>query len=62
MKAYAFSAATDADGNGLIDNSGVGHGWVEGGALSPPHEEIYLQGLWIEASRSHRRDGRRDAG
>ena len=25
---------------------------MEGGALSPPHEEIYLQGLWIEASRS----------
>ena len=52
VKAYAFSTATDADGNGLIDNTGVGHGWVEGGALSPPHEEIYLQGLWIEASRS----------
>lgn len=51
QRAYQFSAATDADGNGLIDNTGVGHGWVEGGALYPPHEEIYLQGLWIEASR-----------
>jgi glycogen debranching enzyme len=51
LKAYRFSAATDADGNGLIDNTGVGHGWVEGGALSPPHEEIYQQGLWIQASR-----------
>ena len=51
VKAYRFSAATDADGNGLIDNTGVGHGWVEGGALYPPHEEIYMQGLWIEASR-----------
>src|SRR5262245_30967208 len=51
VKAYRFSAGTDADGNGLIDNTGVGHGWVEGGALSPPHEEIYQQGLWIEASR-----------
>jgi glycogen debranching enzyme len=50
LKAYRFSAATDADGNGLIDNTGVGHGWVEGGALSPPHEEIYQQGLWIQAS------------
>jgi glycogen debranching enzyme len=50
-KAYAFSAATDTDGNGLIENTGVGHGWVEGGALSPPHEELYLQGVWIEASR-----------
>ena len=52
LKAYRFSAATDTDRNGLIENTGVGHGWVEGGALSPPHEEIYLQGLWIEASRS----------
>jgi glycogen debranching enzyme len=50
-KAYTFSAGTDADGNGLIDNTGAGHGWVEGGALYPPHEEMYLQGLWIEASR-----------
>ncbi len=51
-KAYRFSAATDTDGNGLIENTQFGHGWVEGGALYPPHEEIYLQGLWIEASRS----------
>ncbi len=52
VKAYRFSAATDGDGNGLIDNTKFGHGWVEGGALYPPHEEVYLQGLWIEASRS----------
>jgi glycogen debranching enzyme len=51
-RAYAFSARTDTDGNGLVENTGVGHGWVEGGALYPAHEEIYLQGLWIEASRS----------
>ena len=55
VKAYRFSAATDTDGNQLIENSiktKFGHGWVEGGALYPPHEEIYMQGLWIEASRS----------
>ena len=54
VKAYRFSAATDTDGNHLIENSTktkFGHGWVEGGALYPPHEEIYMQGLWIEASR-----------
>jgi glycogen debranching enzyme len=51
-KAYSFSATTDRDHNALIDNTGVGHGWVEGGALYPPHEELYLQALWIEASRS----------
>ena len=52
VKAYRFSAATDTDRNALIENTGAGHGWVEGGALYPPHEEIYLQGLWMEASRS----------
>jgi glycogen debranching enzyme len=51
MRAYRFSSATDTDGNGLIENTGFGHGWVEGGALYPPHEEIYMQGLWIEALR-----------
>ncbi|MBA2647673.1 MAG: amylo-alpha-1,6-glucosidase [Pyrinomonadaceae bacterium] len=51
-KAYRFAAATDTDGNGLIENTKFGHGWVEGGALHPLHEEIYMQGVWIEASRS----------
>jgi glycogen debranching enzyme len=51
-RAYAWSAATDPDGNGLLNNTKVGHGWVEGGALYPPHEEIYMQGLWVEASRA----------
>lgn len=49
LKAYRFTARTDTDGNGLIENTGVGHGWVEGGALYPPHEEIYMQGVWMEA-------------
>jgi glycogen debranching enzyme len=49
VKAYRFTARTDTDGNGLIENTGVGHGWVEGGALYPPHEEIYMQGAWMEA-------------
>jgi glycogen debranching enzyme len=51
LKAYKYEEATDTDGNGLIENTKFGHGWVEGGALYPPHEEIYLQGVWIEASR-----------
>jgi glycogen debranching enzyme len=51
QKAYRFEEATDTDGNGLIENTKFGHGWVEGGDLYPPHEEIYLQGVWIEASR-----------
>src|SRR5438067_151597 len=52
QKAYRFTAATDTDGNSLVENTKLGHGWVEGGALYPPHEEIYMQGLWVEASRS----------
>jgi glycogen debranching enzyme len=51
VKAYRFSAATDTDRNDLIENTNVGHGWVEGGALYPPHEEMYMQGLWVAASR-----------
>lgn len=51
-KAYRFTEATDTDNNGLIENTKIGHGWVEGGALYPPHEEVYMQGVWIEASRN----------
>jgi glycogen debranching enzyme len=51
VKAYRFTEATDTDNNGLVENTKFGHGWVEGGALYPPHEEIYMQGLWVEASR-----------
>jgi len=49
LRAYRFTSRTDTDNNGLIENTRFGHGWVEGGALNPPHEEIYMQGLWIEA-------------
>lgn len=51
VKAWRFTAATDTDANGLVENTKFGHGWVEGGALYPPHEEIYMQGVWIEACR-----------
>ncbi len=51
VRAWRFTAATDTDGNGLVENTGFGHGWVEGGALYPPHEEIYQQGVWMEACR-----------
>ncbi|HWW76883.1 MAG TPA: GH116 family glycosyl hydrolase, partial [Pyrinomonadaceae bacterium] len=51
LKAYRFTKATDTDGNGLVENTNFGHGWVEGGSLYPPHEEIYMQGLWVAALR-----------
>ena len=50
--AWRFTRATDTDGNGLVENTTYGHGWVEGGDLYPAHEEIYQQGVWIEAGRS----------
>jgi len=51
LRAYRFTEATDTDANGLVENTKFGHGWVEGGALYPAHEEIYMQGLWVAASR-----------
>ncbi|MCA1564767.1 MAG: amylo-alpha-1,6-glucosidase [Acidobacteria bacterium] len=51
LRAYRYAGATDTDANGLVENTKFGHGWVEGGALYPAHEEIYMQGLWVAASR-----------
>jgi len=48
-KAWEWTSKSDTDNNGLIENTNFGHGWVEGGKLYPPHEEMYMQGIWIEA-------------
>lgn len=49
-KAMDFLFATDTDGDGLIENTDVGHGWVEpGGVLFGTHSEYYLNVLWIRA-------------
>ena len=50
-KAWAFTAATDSDGDGLMENTSFGHAWVEGGALYPAHQELYLQGVFLQAAR-----------
>jgi hypothetical protein len=47
--AYRFCLETDADGDGLIENTRVGHGWIEMGALSGAHVTLYLASLWIAA-------------
>jgi glycogen debranching enzyme len=52
VRAFRFTEATDTDKNGLVENTAFGHGWVEGGDLYPPHEEIYQQGVWIAAARA----------
>ncbi|MEW6510748.1 MAG: GH116 family glycosyl hydrolase [Bacteroidota bacterium] len=48
-KAMEFLYTTDSDGDLLIENTDVGHGWVEGGKLWPVHTEFYLAGIWGQA-------------
>jgi hypothetical protein len=48
-RAYRFCLTTDRDGDGLIENSGAGHGWIEMGPLSGAHVTLYLAGIWAAA-------------
>lgn len=48
-KAMDFCYTTDTDGDGLIENTNVGHGWIEGGSLFGTHTEFYLAGCWAGA-------------
>ncbi|MGZ3839182.1 MAG: amylo-alpha-1,6-glucosidase [Flavisolibacter sp.] len=48
-KAIDFCYSTDTDGDGLIENTNVGHGWIEGGSLFGTHTEFYLAGCWASA-------------
>jgi len=48
-KAMDFCYSTDTDKDGLIENTNVGHGWVEGGPLFGSHTEFYLAGSWAAA-------------
>ena len=50
QKAMEFLYSTDPDGDQLIEDTNVGHGWLEpGGKLFPVHTEFYLAGIWGEA-------------
>src|SRR5437867_953664 len=49
--AYQFLRST-YDSQGLPQNFGFGHGWVEGGPLLPVKAELYQIGLGAEALRS----------
>lgn len=49
LSAYAFCLSTDTDGDHLIENTNVGHGWVEGGPLFGSHTSLYLASCWNEA-------------
>jgi GH15 family glucan-1,4-alpha-glucosidase len=50
-RAYSFLKST-YDAQGLAQNSGVGHGWIEGGPLYPVQTELYQASLGMEAIRS----------
>ncbi len=50
VKAFRWSAATDADGDGLMDNPKAGAGAIEVGGLGDDlHTDIYLAGVWVAA-------------
>ena len=51
-KALGFSILNDRDGDGLTENTGVGHGWIEGGSLFGAHVTFYLAGIWLRALKS----------
>ncbi len=49
QKAIDFCFSTDTDKDHLIENTNVGHGWVEGGELYGSHATLYMSGCWAEA-------------
>lgn len=50
-KAMEFCYSTDTDGDLLIENTNVGHGWQEGWQLYGAHTEVYLASCWAAALR-----------
>ncbi|MBN1199522.1 MAG: hypothetical protein JXA23_09240 [Bacteroidales bacterium] len=48
-KAIDYCFSTDTDQDHLIENTNVGHGWVEGGSLFGSHSSFYLTGCWFAA-------------
>ncbi len=49
--AFAFVQSTDRDGDGLPENSSVGHGWIESGSLGGGDTTSYTAAIWIDALR-----------
>ncbi len=48
-RAYRYCVATDTDGDGLIENARVGHGWIESGPLAGGSVTLYLAAIWRAA-------------
>ncbi len=51
-RAYEWSLATDADGDGLMDNGKAGLGALEFGALTGIQTDIYLGAVWVRANHA----------
>jgi glycogen debranching enzyme len=51
-RAYEWCLTTDADGDGLMDNSKAGLGALEFGSLTGIQTDIYLAAVWIRAAQS----------
>ena len=47
--AVQFCFSTDSDKDHLIENTNVGHGWIEFGKLSSSHASLYLNSIWAKA-------------
>lgn len=45
-RAMSFLDTTDGDGDGLIDSTGLGHGWIDEGTSTGTQTTLYLAGLW----------------
>ncbi|MCG2761726.1 MAG: hypothetical protein L6253_00865 [Candidatus Atribacteria bacterium] len=47
--AVKFCLSTDFDKDHLIENTNVGHGWIESGKLNSSHASLYLNSIWAKA-------------
>lgn len=54
LKAYEWSAATDGDGDGLMDNGRAGLGALEFGALTGIQTDVYVGAVWVKANQALR--------
>ena len=50
-RGFEFVLACDRDGDGLPENTGVGHGWIEMGPLGGGVVTSYVAAIWINALR-----------
>lgn len=48
-RAVSFVGACDRDGDGLPENDGIGHGWIEMGPLGGGSVTSYVAACWIDA-------------